>query len=366
MRIFEILLTGEIHWKIHRNDPEKQNLLSLPGCFFVNPLLYSKFTFPQPGIRIRALGITTDMVIVSTSGIVLGTNLDSIDISSIPFEFEQVKFIKLENSPDSDDSDISIVPVYSERLTVSLRQASKQVDIPKSLVSFHLAECTELPKLDFPRKITDSVNLLQKYIWDTAASWNHLLIADAEIVNLATPIYEKLLLDAIHAFRDRDYRRALLYAAISIESLTATKLDGIYADVTQGRISTKDLRVISSTQKGGIPVLKDPVYEFLFEKGKFAERLHQIPLYLTGKSLFVENEALYQKAIKLYRTRNKIAHLGEPPSGEQSYFEMNEEDGIAAIECAIEIMQWFGEQTNFPLPKLDFVKIHSPREAEIP
>lgn len=362
MLIFEVLLVGDIHWKIHRNDPAKQDLSSLPGCFVINPLLYSKLTLPQPRIQARAVGIAEDLVIVRTSGIVFGTNQSQINAASVPFEFDQAKVIGFSDSPDTI---FAVVLAYVERLAVSLRQTSRQVDIPRTLTSAFRTELAELPDLDFPQKITDGKYFLQKYVWDTAITWKHLLAADIEIVSKSTPIHEKLILDAIHAFRDRDYRRALLYAAISIESLAAKKLDEVYSTVTQQQSPPNNLRVISRTQAGSAIVSKDPVYEFLFNKSRFAERLHEVPLYLMGKSLLVENEPLYHKAIKLYRTRNKIAHLGEPPSEERSCFEMNENDAVTAIECAIEIIQWFGEQADFPLPKLGFVRLHPLVETQI-
>jgi hypothetical protein len=206
MLIFEISLVGDIHWKIHRNDPAKQDLSSLPGCFFINPLLYSKLALPRPGTQARAVGISEDLVIVRTSGMVFGASQSQIDTAAIPFEFDPARVISFS---DSSDAIFAVVLAYVERLAVSLRQTSRQVDIPGTLESASRAELTELPGLDFPEGNTNGKSFLQKYVWDTAITWKHLLAADVEIVSKATPIHEKLILDAIHAFRDRDYRRTL-------------------------------------------------------------------------------------------------------------------------------------------------------------
>lgn len=361
MITFEVLLAGDIHRKIHRDDPAKQDLSSLPGCFLINPTVYPKLELPRLGMHVRVVAATNDLVIVRTDGLVLGTFQNQIDVTSIPFEVELPKVINLSTTPNTA---FAVIPQYVESLAVNLRQTSRQVDLSRKFVGIAQFERTELPKPDFPKMAAQSECLLAKYIWDTAITWEQLVLADSEIVNKAIPIHEKLILDAIHALRDRDHRRAILYSAISIESLAATRLNEIYVAATQHPNASSNLRIISRPQANGAMLARDPVFEFLFEKSKFAERLHEVSLYLTGKSLLVDNEPLYQQALKLYRTRNKIAHLGEPPTRE-SYFEMEENDAIIAIECALEIFQWFGEQNDFPLPKLGFVKLHAPMEEII-
>ena len=39
---------------------------------------------------------------------------------------------------------------------------------------------------------------------------------------------------------------------------------------------------------------------------------------------------------------------------------MTEEDALEAIECAMNIFQWFEVSTHFPIPKLSFVTGYSP------
>lgn len=357
MFIYFVTLAGDLHWKIHRNDPVIGELQSLAGYFFVNPLLYPKLDGGQRSIETKIIGILGEMYIIRTDGLVFGTNQDKIDIESLPIATNLTNIIFLNGQPDID---IAILPNYAEHLTANLRYISRQVDISRNFVSISRSELTELPLLNFPSVNLSVESRLNKYIWDTAIVWKNLLDADAELSHKKMPIYDTLLLDAIHALKEKDYRRALLYSAMSIESLASTKLDEIYLAVIENKDSQHKLRVIELRQ-GNASIKKDPVFETLFSKSKFAERLHEIPLYLIGKSLLVENENLYQKAVKLYRTRNKIAHIGESPSGEQSYFEMNEDDSLVAINTAIEITKWFGDKADFPLPiHVKFVKIYSP------
>jgi hypothetical protein len=361
MLLFAVSLVDNIFWKIRRNDPVKQHLPSLPGCFFINPLLYPQLELRTAGLRMKPLGIADDVVILQTDGIVLGTNLEQIDATLIPFAFEPLDFFG--DAPP--DPSFTAVIAYVERLTSVLRQISRQVDIPKGLAAIERTERAELPEVDFPHAAVRGGCALQKYLCDTAITREHLLAADAEIVNKTIPVHEIMLLDAIHALKEHDYRRAILYAAISIEIVAATKLSDVYKTIVTKAEAASALRIISRVQARGELTVKDPVYEFLFEKSRLSERLHEVPLYLIGRSLLEEDETLYQGACRLYRTRNKIAHSGEPPLGDQGCFEINEKDAYTSVECAVQVMCWFGEEAEFPLPKSGFVRLDSLEAVDI-
>jgi hypothetical protein len=362
MKIYGAFLAGRIYWKIHRDDPVSQDLVSFPGWFFINPLIYPQIELPSK-IGAKPIMMTNDTAIIESDGIILGTNLNQFDISSIPFTIEPPQITKL-GSHNPDDDIFDIAATYIEHLAASLRQSSKQVTVPIIFTQGSHREMPEFPESNFPEFDTNSELGLQKYLWDTAVTWKDINDADANLGDQKPPVYERLMLDAIHAFRDKDYRRSLLYAAIAVETAIATKLDEAYESVIQAGDSKGTLRVISISQGGGTSVVKDPVYEFLFNKSRFAERLHEVSLYLVGKSLLLDDEALYQKITKLYRTRNKIAHLGEPPTGGQSTFEMNEKDSLEVVKSAIKVFEWLDVQTGFHLPRFGFVMGYSPREAE--
>jgi hypothetical protein len=362
MKIYGAFLTGRIYWKIHRDDPVTHSLQSLPGWFLINPLSYPQIEL-QYKIGAKPIMVINDTAIIQSDGIMLGTNLKQFDISSIPFPIEPPQITKLDpHNPENDIFDITAT--YIEHLAASLRQSSKQVTVPIIFTHGFHGEIQEFPESSYPEFDTNSGFGLQQYLWDTAVTWKDINDADVNLINQKPPVYERLMLDAIHAFRDKDYRRSLLYAAIAVETALATKLDETYELVIQVGDSKGTLRVISISQSAGTPVVKDPVYEFLFDKSRFAERLHEVSLYLTGKSLLLDDEALYQKTIKLYRTRNKIAHLGEPPTSGQSTFGMNEKDSLEVIKIAIKVFEWLGVQTKIHLPRFGFVMGYSPKEGE--
>ncbi|TVP62422.1 MAG: hypothetical protein EA343_10935 [Nodularia sp. (in: Bacteria)] len=355
MKIF-LLSIGRIYWGIKKNDPPLQNLKSLPNFFLINPLLYSEIkknvetnnseTFIESEFEVS--GFLNEVAILETKYILLGTELENIDDISVEF---------LKTKP-FDYMDLIIEYIYN--FLPNLRQSSKQVTINTDVTAIQLLTLSKLPDLIFPQP-TEKSNLLEsaikKYWVDTKVTWQNISEADDNVIIQNNPVYEKLLLDAIHAYNVKDYRRALLYSAISLETLAAIKLDDEYELAIQNRNLKAQLRIVSFPQKKGKVVLKDPVYTMLRERARFLELLHEVALYILGKSLLLEDHTLYQKAEKIYKTRNKIAHLGELNNDVQGIFYMNDADTLQAIECTIDIFKWFGVNTDFPIPKFEFIKL---------
>jgi hypothetical protein len=357
MKIFSLSI-GFIYWGITKNDPPLKSLKSLPNFFLINPLLYSDIEkiepqFPQnfiQKIEPKRLSLVNEVAIFKTECILLGTELENMD--DIFIEFLETK---------SSDY-VEIVYEYIYRFLQNLRQSSKQVSISTDIISTEQFTLSKLPDLIFPLT-TERIKLTQlsikKYLVDTKATWQNISEADDNVITQKNTVYEKLLLDAIHAYYVRDYRRALLYSAISLETLAAIRLDDEYELAIHNGNLKLQLRIVSFPQKKGNIVKKDPVYTMLRERARFLELLHEVALYILGKSLLLENHTLYQKAEKIYKTRNKIAHLGEPNNNIQGIFYMNNEDTLQAIESTIDIFKWFGVNTDFPIPKLEFIKGHS-------
>jgi len=105
-------------------------------------------------------------------------------------------------------------------------------------------------------------------------------------------------------------------------------------------------RVIDLPSGGGQRVAKDPIWEALSRGDDFSKLLHSRPLYLLGRSLLVDQEALYSKALQLYATRNKIAHRGEPPSDDK-YFPTTSDGAKEALHTAVGVMRWFGDSSPY-------------------
>jgi hypothetical protein len=239
-----------------------------------------------------------------------------------------------------------------------LRHASKQADIARQCITMSFETWdTEFPLMTFPIAARKFMSYVKKYIYHTSITWEHVMIANTTLINNNLPVYGTLLLDAILAYMESDYRRAILYAALSAETVATTKLEEAYNKLLQTGDPEDNIRLVSFSRKKET-VLKDPVYKFLFDRGSFRELIHELPLYLFKRSLLIENEKLYQKADKLYRTRNNIAHRGEVSTGQEtSRFGINTEGAKAAITCAIDLFKWFGVVDTYIFPPEGFVQV---------
>ena len=161
-------------------------------------------------------------------------------------------------------------------------------------------------------------------------------------INKKIPVYDTIFLDAISAFKVDDFRKTILYSAISIESILTNFISQKYESLKSEDEFSASYRFTKITVAGQNTVKKDPIYEKLFSFQNFSMLLHELPLYILNKSLLIENENLYRDAISVYKTRNKIAHLGDIPLGSEKVLPLNKEGAIKALKCACNIFKWLG------------------------
>jgi hypothetical protein len=112
--------------------------------------------------------------------------------------------------------------------------------------------------------------------------------------------------------------------------------------ILQKKVEPGDRGAVTRTVSGGVAVTKDPVFERLRESAKrnFTVLLHELPLYLHGKSMLVEEERLYQRLALLHSTRNDLVHAGAILSGQDRL--PTDYGGMqVAVHAAIEAFHWF-------------------------
>ena len=158
-----------------------------------------------------------------------------------------------------------------------------------------------------------------------------LASADAMAELDSFPISDSLIVDSIQALVEGDYRRALLFSTIAMESYVSARLEKLYNEKLESDIVSPHLRVSCFILSSGKVQKKDPVFSYLMEKSKseFAPLLNEIPMYLFGKSLLLDDQRLYQKAILLYKTRNQIVHRGEINENDKNLLLLNYSDAKA-------------------------------------
>ena len=124
--------------------------------------------------------------------------------------------------------------------------------------------------------------------------------------------------------------------------------------------STTQHRFVTIQVNAHEKVTKDPIYLALrgssgSDGSQFLTLLHEIPLYLEGRSLRQENAELYRKAHALYRTRNCLAHTGELNPNKEGLLEVTREGAVDGIRTMNGVMEWFGE-SGTSVPTFDMVE----------
>jgi hypothetical protein len=250
--------------------------------------------------------------------------------------------------PPPESPDIEVLFTQIPHLLADLRFLSRQATLPQTVYMMTHGREIAVPSPTFPFAAARPQVAYRKYIADWAVSQKHIAALERR-TGQPLPVAHSLLLDAVQAGVDDDYRRTLLYSAMATETAAATALDDAYAGALSETPARSTLRVRSFPEGGGRQQVKDPVFAFVRERGSFAQLLNELPLYLFGRSLLLDDEPLFHAALRLYRTRNKIAHWGEPP-GDGAHLQITRQGANDALETAFRAFAWFGEEGGYVNP----------------
>lgn len=322
---------GRISWRLNGDDPPLFPLGATGSWFLLNPLLYCDL--PQP-ISNHFEQFSPERYYGLTSGIVLATDDDAA--------------IKTHKSGKPGED-----MLVAERLRIRLRHLGRQATIPTSdaLARWYF-EVDKLPILQ-PSILAPDGYAVQKYWFATAITAEHIRAAGLSL-EAVPPAHEVLILDAIAAYRGGDYRAAVLYAAMSAEVAFGAVIDEAYEQIIASGNDAR-FRMIVLPQADGKSVQKDPIYEKLRGRSDFNVLIHELALYILGRSLLMEDEGLYQRAKRLYLTRNKLAHLGELPENDASpLYTLDSKGASAALATTVSLFEWLRQPGDFPLPEVTF------------
>jgi len=227
-----------------------------------------------------------------------------------------------DTSRDHDWSNLSFI--WNDRLTRLigyLRYASKQFTLMPNIHSFG------------PRVVNELLDPLIPSIGDECSTqaWHvetALIKTDIEVVSQSDldeppPAYDTLLLDAMEAAMRKDYRASVLFSAMSIENLARLKLE-MASKKSPSLVTSNDLR-----------------------NAKLNKLLNELSRDILGKSLCEEKKSLYDKALDIYKKRNAIMHAGALHDKTDYSIIWLASD---AIQCAIQIVEWFGERNGYANP----------------
>jgi hypothetical protein len=316
MSKFIVISGPRIRWKIDISSPRLLTLKSLPGYRFLNPYKWGEAynnNHCSNGIDGTLMGKQFQ---VYTSGIILQKLGD-----------------------DHSDSDIEYIFSNLGNLLKYLKYTANQFNLKYngSVSSLYRSDGIR-PAISASIFKTNQMIVRGDY-YNSMATWEHLKKADKLCSqSFPIPVFEDIILDAIDGKTNHEYRKAILYSTIAIESMLANKYDEDYRNLLTSNVNNKKFR---KTLRNGS--MSDPIFKTLSDKTDFKRLLHEIPLYLYGKSLLMEDEQLYADTLKLYTTRNKIVHWGAPlnPNYDQM-LEINETGTQLAIQIAIKLFSWMG------------------------
>jgi hypothetical protein len=323
-----IFMSGGICWRVSPSTPLSVVLPSNQRLEILNPVFTRHFEqsrFLKGGVSSGRSGLelySDEEVIFTTHAI--GVNLHgAIDLK------------------EESQALMSFIPL----LMSACRLVSKQAGLSKNVNGIINLFLNELPKLVFPEPDPNVEGIYRSYIKTTGLTLEHIYEADQLLLKGDIPAYHEIMLDAIEAFYVSDYRKAILYAAIAMESLASEVLENAYSRLLFQAEPINQWRIIELTLEGGKKKREDPIYEYLKSRDNFRALLHERPLYLFQKSLLMEDKNLYDTAIDTYDTRNKIVHKAS-----NGRIPINYEGAVRALRCAVAIFRWFGEDSAYVIP----------------
>jgi hypothetical protein len=320
-----IHLSGIIYWRLREYGPTEVVVPFLPDWTLVVPTAHAPFAG------------TTDVCVKSGGEILIGRE----------------EIVMRSRRPRSrSDSPLEEAP----RLLAALRYLSHQQTIPRTISAASFQDISPFSVEQAPA--VPSI-FTRDYFVRCAVTTDHLDALARLPADFSVLVHVDVLLDALEAHVEADFRKAILYAAIAIESHALYVLEKAHSDALSKRSAIH--RVAEIPVGDGKTAIKDPIYDVLAGGENFGRLLHERPLYLMGRSLLLEDQGSYRRARALYATRNKLAHRGSTPEDE-NHLPISSEGARQGLDTAIEVFRWLGDAGPY-VPYGCFVPFPEKREA---
>jgi hypothetical protein len=327
MRVATLCLTKDIHWLVSPSDKLTAPLKAMPGWAVLHPL--------------TAIRPTDKMVPIPQfpTGDGRTTVSRAILQCAVP-----------ERTASGADPDTEVLETMKSLLK-RLRHVSRQATFPRrdDFVFFNCYDIAELPNVEFEEPYYGQVYHPDNSFVDTALTMDLVERAGELPTTFEAPVYEGILLDAFRAVKDNDYRSALLYSALAVEAMAGELIDAEHAKLMAATPPPPHIRAVASQDERSKGGFEDPVFKWMRKSGRFAELLHELPLYVYRKSLKQDLPEVYQQARKLYQTRNSLAHRGESAM-DRDLFPMDVFGAVDAMKCVREVFGWFGVPGKWSIP----------------
>lgn len=339
MKIITLYLNSVISWLSSQDDAPTAAFSSLSGAKLINPSYYNHQALSQYLSFDQSPGAQPPLLIDGDKWVVSSNRLC--------FVLDEGQTLELNT--------------FSSKFLRTLRYISGQAWIPRILPVITEQESVSIP--DFkcainPKTSPGHAAFIRAQYVDLAMPWSEIHQLDEALKQNNFETYREVLLDGIAAHQEGDYLKAILYSAIACESVAAQQIDRAYDDLRKAPVKHATHRFVKQRTPTG-DVEKDPVFERLrsFEKGAFLSSLHELPLYLWARSLQDDNPQLYRTAHALYKTRNKIAHLGGLTEESEKILPITSDGSQQALDCAVGVFDWFGVDAKQLLPRNEMLRV---------
>lgn len=316
MNIYSIVSPSGFNWILKRSDPHTFDLRGqFEGWALMSPLCHA----PDEVGGHRSI--------------------DAIDDERFLVFLDRVDLVV----PDKLGQDAALE--QAQKLLRWLRFATGQARLSTDIAGHWMrTDVNQLARVEVAVGQSNPVHPIRHYEF-SAITFDLLSKSTKDLTDYDVPVYGKVLLDALEASFMSDDRKAILYAAISVEAMAATRVRELFEAALSAQ--SADLRVVNIPQSGGSVTTKDPVFDVLESNAKrnFKMRLHEQPLYVMRRSLRVEQQALYDELLAVHKARNELAHGASPNS--RTGVPLDHLGARRAIDSALRAFAWFGASGRY-------------------
>jgi len=304
-----VRLHSHIFWGMRPQDPKTFPLCSIPGWSLVNPLVYEPLRRKLRQVSdewfIKPTFVVGDRYHLATDGFWIAVEQPPYVLARRDWRVTECIMNRL------------------ERLVQYMRYASKQFTLIPRISRLALAgyELDQPPEPLLPTKGDECYTA--RYALTTSLTKEDLeVVSQCDLAELP-PTYDTMLLGAMQALHSANYGWAIVLSGVAIEHLALAKLR-LEMEAKPGVVSEKDRR-----------------------EARLNDLLHRLRVKLSMPSLYCEKPVLYQEALTIYGQRNDILH-GNVACDDNDWNTLRL--SIRAVQCAVDIVAWFGELGGYESP----------------
>lgn len=232
----------------------------------------------------------------------------------------------------------------SSQLVSILKYHSKQPTIKNKILGSIEYEIDEINLV--PEKIKYTKDEFEPNYNLATAVDRRVIEKSTQNINFDPPIFNELILDAISAYQQKNFRMCILNCAAALETASSQKLKNTFDEIKSDEGKSDHLRVYEINAGDG-KHYKDPIFKSLSKSNSFTTNLHELPLYILKKSLLIEDKDLYDFADKIYSTRNSLIHSGKINPDSDKDLELTQNNAKKSINAVIEILDWFNIEEEY-------------------